>query len=296
MREGQKQWPCQMAVEAVPGVRLPVPAASRCRFGGNRLPVAIPNYRLADAKPELASDLQTSAAMTGATLVNSASASATSFDWPAAFGPFLDPIALALVLGGTGIAVALRTPARDFGRGLAALRVLFRGSFTADPMLKQIEAFDRIARRHGLLALDRAVIDDPDVAVAVAAAVDGAKAETIDRLLAERAAARTERHEAAAEMWAAVAEAAPAMGMVGTLVGLVRMFTSMSDTQVIGQAMAVALLATLYGAVFASLVGLPIASRLRRRAQEEERERMRLAIPLASLALIGRPRIRDKAA
>jgi chemotaxis protein MotA len=200
--------------------------------------------------------------------------------------PFLDPVALAIVGGGTVAGVVLRTPFADLLRGFAALRVLPRRGFDATPLVEQAAALTRIARRHGLIALDRATISDPDMAAAVAACVDGAAPETVEALLAERAQARTERHRAVAEVWAGAAELAPAMGMIGTLVGLVQMFTAMRDPAAIGGAMAVALLTTLYGAVLASLVAYPVAARLRRRARQEAQERARLVAPLAALAAV----------
>jgi chemotaxis protein MotA len=86
------------------------------------------------------------------------------------------------------------------------------------------------------------------------------------------------------EFWAAAAEAAPAMGMVGTLIGLVRMFRSMNDPATIGAAMAVALLATLYGALFANLVAAPISARLRRLSRAEDLERRALVKPFRAFA------------
>lgn len=86
------------------------------------------------------------------------------------------------------------------------------------------------------------------------------------------------------------------MGMVGTLVGLVRLFAGMSDPHAIGAGMAVALLATLYGALVSNLVAGPIAARLRARARAEAFERTRLAEPLRALAAREAPRGRQMAA
>lgn len=205
-------------------------------------------------------------------------------------GIFLDPYALAIVGGGTALATILRAPARDVLRGLAALAVLPHRRFVADPLIEQIGALGRIARRHGAIALDRSVIADPDVAAAIAAIVDGAEPPAVARLLEERRVARIARHAAAADIWAGAAEAAPAMGMIGTLAGLVAMFTRMTDPQAIGTAMAVALLATLYGAIIANLLAMPIATRLRAAARGEALERARLAAPLVALAERERPR------
>ena len=203
---------------------------------------------------------------------------------------FLDPVALALVLGGTALATILRTPARELGNAIHALATLGRRRFVVQPLLGQIAAQGRIARRHGVIALDRSVIADADVSAGIAAIVDGASPTQVADTLQYSRRARIERHAAAADMWSGVAETAPAMGMVGTLVGLVRMFTAMTDPQAIGGAMAVALLATLYGALIANLVAAPIAARLRRRAQGEALERARLEAPLVALAEREAPR------
>ncbi len=201
-------------------------------------------------------------------------------------GTFLDPAALIIVGGGTLVATVLRNAAGDLGRGLTALRDLARRPFDAEPLVAQANAFARIARRHGVIALDRAVIADPDIAAAVNAIVDGAGTEQVTTLLEERRCTRFERQRGAWEVWSGMAEVAPAMGMVGTLIGLVQMFAQMKDPQAIGGAMAVALLATLYGALLANLVALPVATRLKRRARHEAQERLRLQPPLAALATV----------
>ena len=205
-------------------------------------------------------------------------------------GTFLDPIALAIVGGGTIASAILRTPAADLARAIAALRTLPRRRFSADPLLEQVAAFGRIARRHGAIALDRSVIADEDLAAAVADIVDGHGPEPVAARLQHLRRARIERHVAAADAWAGMAEAAPAMGMVGTLVGLVAMFVQMTDPQAIGGAMAVALLATLYGALIGNLVAMPIANRLRAAARVEAFERARLEAPLVALAEREQPR------
>lgn len=201
-------------------------------------------------------------------------------------GPLLDPVALAIVGGGTIAAVVLRTPMRDLARGVSALRVLGRRGFDAGPLVTQVSALGRISKRHGVMALDRSVIADRDVAIAVETVVDGASPAEVRSLLEHRFNARLDRHRAAWEVWGGAAEVAPAMGMIGTLVGLVQLFTAMRDPASIGSAMAVALLTTLYGAALANLVAAPIAARLKRLARTEYMERSRLIEPLAALATV----------
>lgn len=211
-------------------------------------------------------------------------------------GIFLDPLAIGIVLGGTALSVVLRNRLADAGRGLAALTTLWRRPFDAAPLLTQTAALERIAKRHGVLSLDRSVIEDPDMAAAVHAAVDGASVDQVTAIVSARITARADRHRAAIELWNGVAEAAPAMGLIGTILGLVRMFSAMTDPAAIGGAMAVALLATLYGALVANLIAMPIAARLKRLARTEAGERQRLIAPLSALAMLERARARELAA
>ena len=207
--------------------------------------------------------------------------------YPRMIAQLFDPIAFAIVGGGTLVATLLRAPLRDVGRAVVALRVQPRRAFSADPLLEQIAAQDRIAKRHGVVALDKSVIADPDVAAAIAAIVDGAVAREVEALLRFH---RHKRQAAAADVWSGAAEAAPAMGMVGTLIGLAGMFAQMTDPQAIGGAMAVALLATLYGALFANLLFMPVCHRLRAAGKIEAFERARIEAPLVALALRETPR------
>ncbi len=214
---------------------------------------------------------------------------------PSVLAPYADPVAAAFVVGGTALALLIRTPPADLGRALRALATLGRRPFSAEDALDQIGKLDRIARRHGVMTLDRSRIADPDIADAIAGIVDGAGPDAVGTRLRHRNEARAERHLAAADMWGAIAELAPLLGMIGTLVGLVRMFMAMTDPAAIGQAMAIALLSTLYGALLAALVGMPIAGRLRRLARAEAFERARLEAPLVALAKRERPHLREAA-
>src|SRR5690606_39560300 len=81
---------------------------------------------------------------------------------------------------------------------------------------------------------------------------------------------RLERLEEGKRIFKAMGDAAPAFGMIGTLVGLVQMLTTMDDPSTIGPAMAVALLTTLYGALIANVVCLPIVDKLDAKFEDEE--------------------------
>ncbi|MBS0504484.1 MAG: MotA/TolQ/ExbB proton channel family protein [Proteobacteria bacterium] len=197
---------------------------------------------------------------------------------------FYDPVALAIVGGGTLLATAARGPAVDTVNAFRALPVLIRRPFEFGPARAELARAERVANVKGLLAVEPKLMADPDVTAGFNAVTDGATADEVERLLDDLRTARIDRHEVVHEFWAAAAEIAPAMGMVGTLVGLVQMFRSMDDPATIGGAMAIALLATLYGALIANLIAAPIGARLRRLACAEEKERRALVKPFRAFA------------
>lgn len=213
-----------------------------------------------------------------------------------ALAVFYDPVALAIVGGGTLLATAVRGPFRDTVNAIRALPVLVRRPFDFGPARAELARAERVASAKSLLAVDSHMLKDPDVARGVEAVADGATADEVEALLHRLLEERLQRHAVVQEFWAAAAEAAPAMGMVGTLVGLVRMFRAMDDPATIGGAMAIALLATLYGALFANLVATPIAARLRRLSRAEEQEREALVKPFRAFAMRETPVRRSRAA
>lgn len=209
---------------------------------------------------------------------------------------FFDPLALGIVLGGTLIGTVSRGPLADTKRAFRALPVLWRKPFDFGPARAELAGAERIATTKSLLAIESHLLRDPDVAEGVQAVLDGDTPDEVESILDRLREERLERHAVVQEWWAAAAETAPALGMVGTLVGLVQMFRVMDDPAAIGGAMAVALLATLYGALFANLVAAPIASRLHRLSRAEELERRALVKPMRAFAARELPPQRRQAA
>jgi chemotaxis protein MotA len=264
-------------------VRAPI----RGRAAPNRQHLAADRQSSLPVPPSLAAQPQLARLLlnTGAMIIDTASLLI-----------FFDPIALAIVGGGTLLATAARGPLADTVNAIRALPVLVRRPFDFGPARAELAGAERVAHAKSLLAIDPQLLRDPDVAKGVEAVADGATADEVERLLIRLRQDRHERHAVVQDFWAAAAEAAPAMGMVGTLVGLVRMFRSMDDPATIGGAMAIALLATLYGALFANLIAAPIAARLRRLARAEENERRALVKPFRAFAMRETPIKRSRAA
>lgn len=127
------------------------------------------------------------------------------------------------------------------------------------------------ARREGLLALDNELehVKDPFFRKAVQLVVDGIDPDVVRNILETEIDCVSERHKMGQNFLLTWGQFAPAFGMVGTLIGLVQMLANLDDPSSIGPAMAIALLTTLYGALLANLVLLPLAGKLALRSKEE---------------------------
>jgi chemotaxis protein MotA len=113
-------------------------------------------------------------------------------------------------------------------------------------------------------------IDDEFLKKGIRLAVDGTEPEIIQDILETEMEYTEERHKEGISILDSMGAFAPAMGMIGTLIGLVAMLQTMSDPSSIGPAMAVALLTTFYGAVIANMFALPLAGKLKVRMNEEK--------------------------
>lgn len=185
---------------------------------------------------------------------------------------FFDPASFLLVLGGTLTVIVARRSADDFIGHLRALRVTFLNDTQGlQTLATQLRDWASVARRDGILALENELpsIQKPFLRDALMLLVDGADEESLKSSLQARIAVMTARHERIISTWEDWLIVAPAMGMIGTLIGLMQMLGTLQDTAALGQAMALALLTTLYGALLANVVAGPIASQLRMKHEQE---------------------------
>jgi chemotaxis protein MotA len=119
---------------------------------------------------------------------------------------------------------------------------------------------------------------------------DGYKPEEVEAMLAQELDALVERHRRSANILRRAAEISPAMGLIGTLIGLVQMLANLSDPESIGPAMAVALLTTFYGAIMGTAVLSPMAAKLERNSNEETMIRSLIMTAMSSIARQDNPR------
>jgi chemotaxis protein MotA len=186
---------------------------------------------------------------------------------------FFDLPAILIVLGGTA---AVTTVSFSFAEMASAMRTALKTFLTtgADPReaARQALLIAEHARKYGVLALEdiaHSVIDEPVLHKGLTLAIDGAPGDDIEKTVQMHLEATRERHLKGASVLRRAGEVSPAMGLIGTLVGLVQMLGSLDDPSSIGPAMAVALLTTFYGAILATMVFLPLASKLERNSKEE---------------------------
>lgn len=177
-----------------------------------------------------------------------------------------------VVAGGTLGAIMASFPlARLFKIHSVVLKSVFHKS--ADPVetIQDLVRYAEVARREGILSLENLISEmkDPFIVRGVKMAVDGTDPELIRTIMETELEALMDRHAEGKSILDAVARVAPAFGMIGTLMGLIFMLRSMDDPSTIGPSMAVALITTLYGAMFANIFAGPLADKLAARDSEE---------------------------
>lgn len=185
----------------------------------------------------------------------------------ATIGNLIDPVTLALMIVAMLCLALLQNGAASFGRALAALKPLFsaRPEQDRDAARATMLQVDQLAQIRGLACTDRVATGrslHPFVAEAVGKLANCERVEQFDLWAEQALGDRAQRHAAVHGVWNSMADAAPALGMAGTIIGLVGMFAAMDDPAAIGPSMALALLTTLYGVVLANLVAAPISARL----------------------------------
>lgn len=184
--------------------------------------------------------------------------------------PFIDIPSLLVVAGGTIGAVMMNfTLGQFFGAIKVALKALMFKIDKPEDLIEQVVEMANEARTGGLLALEGKETENEFLAKGIQLMVDGHEPQVVRQTLQAEMGKAEERHEAGEKIFLAIGSMAPAMGMIGTLVGLVLMLGNMSDPASIGPSMAVALLTTLYGALIANVFAIPLAGKLNLRRGEE---------------------------
>ena len=203
------------------------------------------------------------------------------------FGAFFDKHAVIIIFGGATAATMVRFP---FSTIIHGLPMGFRYAFqlkASHPreLIEEITQVADLVRKSGPMAIENVQVNDSFLAQGLRYIADGYDRDFIRDTMEKDRDNFLQRLEEGSKVYRAYGDCAPAWGMIGTILGMVTMFANMSDPSKLGPAMATALLATLYGAVIANMVCLPIADKLHIKLEEEEIAR--------SLIIDGVLQIRD---
>ncbi|MFC4271104.1 motility protein A [Sneathiella chungangensis] len=188
-------------------------------------------------------------------------------------GSFFNLPSVLLVLGGTFLVTTISFSLNDVIRAQKLiLNTLFTRNMTPDfAAYSMLDLADK-CRGKGVLHLQnylQSLEAESFQRKSLQLVVDGLPAEEVNRILQNDLNGMIARHNSCSGVLRKAAEVAPAMGLIGTLVGLVQMLGNLNDPSSIGPAMAVALLTTFYGAVLANMFFNPLASKLERNSAEE---------------------------
>lgn len=206
---------------------------------------------------------------------------------------YVDPVSMIIVIGGASAATLTSVPlARFLSLHRISLKTLRSRIKTPREQVVELVELAEVARRDGILALEQRMEDikDPFLLRGIQLAVDGVDPDSIEDTLQTELDNLIERHEAGRNMFEQMGKYAPAFGMIGTLIGLVAMLSNMEDPSAIGAGMAAALLTTLYGALLANLVFLPLADKLENRTHEESLSKQMIIQGIKTIQLGDNPR------
>ena len=191
------------------------------------------------------------------------------------------------MLGGTLGAVMLQSGLQSLLRGLRMLSLAFTpaSDFHA-ALLDTIQTWSMTARIEGFLQLERFIDAHPDpfIAKGLRMVVDGVDRDTMQEILNIEIYSyeRDQRH--AIKVWEAAGGYAPTIGILGAVLGLIRVMENLADPALLGSGIAVAFVATIYGVGLANLICLPIANKIKQHVQHEVLKREMLAQAFVSIS------------
>ncbi|MAD47618.1 MAG: flagellar motor protein PomA [Oceanospirillaceae bacterium] len=207
-------------------------------------------------------------------------------------GMFINVPSILIVVIGSLFAVMMKF---ELGQFLGAIKVAGKAfSFKLskpDTIIEEVVELAGLARKGGLLSLEGKEVSDDFLSKGIQLLVDGHDPDVVRTLMSKELKQASKRHDIGIDIFKAIGDVAPAMGMIGTLIGLVAMLANMDDPKTIGPAMAVALLTTLYGAMMANMFALPVGDKLTLRRDEEDRLKTMIIDALLAIQSGQNPRV-----
>jgi chemotaxis protein MotA len=185
---------------------------------------------------------------------------------------FFDLPSFLIIVGGTAGATLVTYPLEDVKNSIAVLRTaFFPDKHSALNRVNKILDISKRYRTDGALSVQDFAFreNDPFLRKCIELIADGIDPDEGIRILQTELTYIADRHRRGAQIFQTMGSVSPAMGLIGTLIGLVQMLQHLQDPSQIGPAMATALLTTFYGSLFAYLIFIPVAGKLKSRSAEE---------------------------
>lgn len=186
---------------------------------------------------------------------------------------FISASSFLVVIGGTIFITMMSTPLKDFKAVPKILKwTVFERKNNPREVARKMILLSIVARQKGALALEQYIKefkDDPFMERCLVSLSDAVPAKDVEEVLKSEVMSVSYRHQQGINILRQAADVAPAMGLIGTLIGLVQMLGQLEDPSTIGPAMAIALLTTFYGAILGSMFLSPLANKLERNSEDE---------------------------
>ncbi|MGB5339269.1 MAG: flagellar motor protein PomA [Gammaproteobacteria bacterium] len=225
-------------------------------------------------------------------LIGTLAAISTAILMGGSFSIFINGPGLMIVMAGTFTVVLMKYPLSVAVQAMkVAAKAFLNKMQSPSELIDKCIELSNIARKEGVLGLEQVEIENEFLKRGVMLVVDGNEPEFVRKMLSNDINLTIERHEEGQGIFKSIGDVAPAMGMIGTLIGLVQMMANMSDPKALGPAMAVALLTTLYGAVVANVLALPIADKLALRSKQERMTKSLVLEGITALQMGLNPRV-----
>ncbi len=188
-------------------------------------------------------------------------------------GAFINIPSILIVIGGTLSITTVCFSVKEMGRTVNVIaKTVLRTGYDPSDAAIQVLRLAEMARHKGVLSLQEvldSLLSEPFLYKGLSMVVDGTPGKEAETIMRRDILATTQRHAKSAGVLRKAAEFSPAMGLIGTLIGLVQMLGNLEDPSTIGPSMAVALLTTFYGAILANMVFSPLSAKLERNSAEE---------------------------
>jgi chemotaxis protein MotA len=211
---------------------------------------------------------------------------------------FAHPSAIILIIGGSLSATIITTPLKIVVQlPKYMIQAFTTKKFDAKQTIELLTNLADRARREGLLALeeDSKKIQDKFLQKGIMMVVDGVDSEQVEAILDTNIDQMKARHKAGAGFFAAAGGYAPTFGIIGTVMGLISVLKQLDNPSALGESIAAAFLATLWGLLMANLIYLPLSGKLKAKSEDEARNRYMQLEGILSIQAGENPRIvRDK--